>query len=372
MSELLYEKIYKDIKKMILDGTYPIGERLPTDSELTKIYSVSLITIKRAMDLLKDDQLISRKPRKGTTVIDNEISQNTPPNSEDKLPLIGLIFTDFNDVFGTNILRSLVKASFGKVQLIFKISGGDSEMESKLLDEFIELGVDGIMLIPASSKYISPKLLSLVSQEFPLVLIDRIMEKIPTCSVQTDNFNAAQHLTEHLFENGHKRIGLITASTNITTIEERIDGTITAHVNNHVPINQSQILPNLKSMIPNSNTKPQEDVNKIIDFIKREKDLTAIITGEYTIALLAKQAIEEMGKEVYKDISVVCFDHPENNRIDKDGFVFTHILQDQSFIGEKSLELILKKIENPSYIKKVDAPFSLIRGMSVRTRKIRK
>lgn len=369
MSEPLYKSIYSDIKESILDSTFPIGTQLPTDKELTKTYDVSTITIKKAMDLLREDQLISRKPRKGTYVIKNKIQEDSEAVIESSLPLVGLILTDFDEFFGTDTLRSIIQYSTGKAQILFKLSGGDPELEEVLMDELIALGVDGLMILPSSSEYISPRLLELVSTNFPVVLIDRFMEKLPTCNVQIDNHLAAQSLVETLFEKGHQHIGMITANTHITTNEERINGAIATHVNHHIPVKQSQILTDLQSIVPNNKSKQKEDVEKIKEFLTREQELTAIFAGEYAIALLVKQAIEELGKEVPEDYSVVCFDHPKVKRLDKHAYTFTHVLQDQEAIGEKSIDLLVEKINQPDLVKKITAPFYLIEGMSVKEHK---
>lgn len=367
MNQPLYKAIYQDLKKAILNETYAIGAQLPTEKDFIKQYDVSAITIKKAMDLLKDDQLISRQPGKGTFVISNTVNSVDAPFSESELPVIGLIFTDFSDIFGGNILRHIILHSEDKAQIVFKISHGDPEKEEKFLNELIELGAEGIILIPASSEFLSSKLLELVAKNYPLVLIDRTMEKLPSCSVQIDNYYASQVLVEHLFHHGHRKIGIVTANTHITTIEERIEGALTAHVENDIGFKQSQIFTELASMVPNSGVQPQEDVEKIKDFLQRNRDLTAVFAGEYSAALLVKQAIEELGKEVYTDYSLVCFDHPVDVFSVKNQFVFTHILQDQDAMGAMAMDLILKKIQNPALIEKIDAPFSLIEGNSVRT-----
>lgn len=366
MSEPLYKIIYSDLKKSILNSTYPIGSQIPTDKELTEIYEVSTITIKKAMELLKKDGLISRKPRKGTLVISNKIKLSSTNQIDNSLPLIGLILTDFNDYFGTDVLKNIIEYSFGKAQVLFKLSSGDSELEEKMVNELLSLNVDGIILLPASSEYISPRILELVSTNFPIVLIDRFMEKIPTCSVQINNRKASEKLVEYLFDHGHERVAIITPDNHITTLEDRINGAISSHVKNHVSINQSQILTDLHSMIPNSQTQPREDIDKIKDFLKREKDITAIFAGEYAIAVLAEHAIKELGRQITLDYSIVCFDHPKNNYLHQEKYDFTHIRQDQEALGKNSVDLLLKKINHPTLVEKINVPFYLVEGASVR------
>ncbi|GAA0366964.1 hypothetical protein GCM10008932_18740 [Alkalibacterium iburiense] len=109
MKEPLYKVIYKDIKKGIIESKYPLNSQLPTDKEFSEFFGVSTITIKKAMEILKNEGFISRKPRKGSHVIKN--SDNIDPhaiNNKSSKPSIGLVFTNFNDNFGTKMLKNLI------------------------------------------------------------------------------------------------------------------------------------------------------------------------------------------------------------------------------------------------------------------------
>ena len=47
-----YMEVYSDVKKKIENGTYAIGEKLPTGSELAKQYHTSKLTVKKGLDML--------------------------------------------------------------------------------------------------------------------------------------------------------------------------------------------------------------------------------------------------------------------------------------------------------------------------------
>ena len=52
----------------IATGRYAIGEVLPTEEQLTKMFSVSRITVRRAMTSLQNDGLIERGAGRRTIV----------------------------------------------------------------------------------------------------------------------------------------------------------------------------------------------------------------------------------------------------------------------------------------------------------------
>lgn len=69
----LYYSIMEVIKDSIINGIYPIGSLLPTETEFEKQFQVSKITIRKAIELLEADGYVIKKSGKGTTVISNSI-----------------------------------------------------------------------------------------------------------------------------------------------------------------------------------------------------------------------------------------------------------------------------------------------------------
>lgn len=60
----LYRQIYEDLRDSIADGTYPVGARLPSETELVGYYGVSRLTVRRAIaDLAADGFLVTEQGR---------------------------------------------------------------------------------------------------------------------------------------------------------------------------------------------------------------------------------------------------------------------------------------------------------------------
>lgn len=64
----LYQQIYADIKGLIKSGVYKVGDKIPSESELSQEYSVSRITVRRAIEDLCADGYLSKKQGRGTFV----------------------------------------------------------------------------------------------------------------------------------------------------------------------------------------------------------------------------------------------------------------------------------------------------------------
>lgn len=71
----LYKQVVLDIEHKISQGEYSKGERIPTEQELTKIYGISRVTVRNALDDLSNRGLIERTPGKGTFVCNTKITR---------------------------------------------------------------------------------------------------------------------------------------------------------------------------------------------------------------------------------------------------------------------------------------------------------
>jgi DNA-binding GntR family transcriptional regulator len=64
-----YLQVARTLRKEIVDGVYPVGSHLPTEHELCERFEVSRYTIREALRRLREDNLVSSRPRAGTQVV---------------------------------------------------------------------------------------------------------------------------------------------------------------------------------------------------------------------------------------------------------------------------------------------------------------
>ena len=59
----LYREIYQAIREQIASGELGPEDKLPTEDELARRYSVSKITVKKALEMLKDECFVEQAPK---------------------------------------------------------------------------------------------------------------------------------------------------------------------------------------------------------------------------------------------------------------------------------------------------------------------
>ena len=64
----LYQQIYDDLKQSIKDGEYKVNQKIPSEMELSQQYSVSRITVRRAIEDLCSDGYLTKMQGRGTFV----------------------------------------------------------------------------------------------------------------------------------------------------------------------------------------------------------------------------------------------------------------------------------------------------------------
>ncbi len=72
----LYVQIRDSLRRQILDGTYQVHERLPSENEMMTAYGVSRITIRQALRDLHNEGLVFSAQGKGTFVSKPKAVQN--------------------------------------------------------------------------------------------------------------------------------------------------------------------------------------------------------------------------------------------------------------------------------------------------------
>lgn len=370
-SQPLYQILYNSIHDKIIDGVYAEGEKLPTEKELAEQFGVSNITSKKALEMLANDGFIKRMPGKGSFVLkQSDNSATKDADSKSSSTMIGVILSDFSESYGTNLLSGIEEeASKNGCFIVPKRTYGDQNIENKVIDSLIDIGIDGIIVMPVHGENYNPKILKLILDGFPIVLMDCDLKGIPTAFVGTDNKEAAKLATDYLLDNGHHAISFMSSPPNdTTTIEDRIEGFIMSHAEHGVKVDESIWLTQLVSTLPNMSTNDNinSDCKKIKEMLINHPEITCLFVTEYNLAELALQVVKSMNKSVPDDISILCFDGPFNYAGD---YFFTHIRQKEKQIGATAVNLVLEQLGGKENVEKIFLDGTLIIGKSVKSLK---
>ncbi|TFG58917.1 MAG: GntR family transcriptional regulator, partial [Spirochaetales bacterium] len=75
--KLSYNPLYLQVKdvilKRIIDGIYPQGSLIPSESRLAEDFGTSISTIRQALSILVSEQQLEKKQGRGTFVSENKV-----------------------------------------------------------------------------------------------------------------------------------------------------------------------------------------------------------------------------------------------------------------------------------------------------------
>jgi DNA-binding LacI/PurR family transcriptional regulator len=293
-------------------------------------------------------------PGKGSFV--GVIANQKTPKKTGVPRAIGLIISDFNDAFGTGLLKSIEEhcTDMG-YRLILKNSHDSVGDEEQALKSLNSEEIAGIMVLPVHGEYYNSEILKKILNKKPLVFVDRKMKGLPVPSVSTDNTAAARTGVEYLLRQGHRNIAFYSAPIEFaSTLEDRRNGFIDAFANNGITFDPASFCLNLSF---------SEGTEAIKRHLGEHPEITAAFVAEFSMSLIVRDAVQEMGLSIPEDFSLVTVDFPDHI---PDMPLLTHLKQDEIEIGRKAVESLQNIIAgiDPVSIGDIRIPARLVTGSS--------
>jgi LacI family transcriptional regulator len=142
-----------------------------------------------------------------------------------KTGTIGVVVADIGSSFFAELVRG-IESAIQKIDPAFNYilsnTDEDAGRERKCIDVLLEKRIDGLILTPAGGN--EAYLCDLVARPFPVVFADRALLGVDADTVAVDNVSASREIMQHLLGLGHRRIALLQARLDITSINDRLTG----------------------------------------------------------------------------------------------------------------------------------------------------
>ncbi len=137
---------------------------------------------------------------------------------------LAVIVPDVANPFFTAVVRGAEDvARRAEFRAILCDTRADLAVERDAIEELIAHRVEGIVIAPVSDRS-KGHLERLARFGVPYVLVDRTVRDVEADAVVGDSAGGAQRLVEHLISLGHRRIGFIVESNEVSTARDRRRG----------------------------------------------------------------------------------------------------------------------------------------------------
>jgi LacI family transcriptional regulator len=293
------EALYADISE-----SYDIGSMIPPEFELAKKFGVHRGTMRKAIDFLVRDGILSRERGRGTFVI-KKPSVNGASNAvkSNSIIQIAICFASNkkdiqNNEFYFEVLQGIIDEAGDRTNtMIFHL---DDEMSTfnSIKNRIISVHAAGIVIIGNCSDQTISRFKNL---SIPLVLGDCYTLDDSVDCVVSDNVKASFEAVSHMIRSGHRNIGIIAGPRNDKSAVERYQGYSMA-------LNMNGIKIDTKNVSYSKDMGCAGGYESMMELIRNKTKASAIFAVNDTLAIGAMNAARESKLRVPEDIGFIGFD----------------------------------------------------------------
>ena len=277
--------------------------------DIAQLLDLSSATVSRA---LQNNPAINKNTKKKIQDAAKEMGyrHNNFASSlrKQKTNTIGIIVHELNSNFITSVLAGIEKISTESgYDLIIAHSSESFKKEAANVLNLFHKRVDGIMASLAFDTKGLGHFQPFFDKNIPVIFFDRVEENSDNAKVVMDNYQSGYQATNHLIEQGCKRIVIVTARLNINVYAQRFKGYKDALFDNRIAFNENLVL--IKDL---SEKCGREAALQILE-MKPLPD-AAFITNDFSAAV-CMQTLKEHGIRIPEDIAIVGFNNDAISKI---------------------------------------------------------
>jgi len=309
--------------------------------QLAKELNLSISSVSKA---LRDSHEISAETKEAVLAKAKELNYQVNPFAsslrKQKSKTIAVVIPEIaNNFFALAINGIEYIAQEKGYHVLIYLTHEDKEKEIAITKLLQNGRVDGIIMSLSGQTSVISHLEELKEKEIPLVFFDRVAEHIDAPKITTDDYNSGIKATEHLIENGCKRIAFLSISQNLSISNKRMNGYLEALKKNGIKQESSLIL---------SCTGDEAKNNDLIrKLLKRKNRPDGIFASVEKLAISTYEICEELKLNIPKDIKIISFSNLQTAALLNPSL--TTITQPAYEIGHEAASILFKLIEKRGF-----------------------
>lgn len=316
---------------------YDIADRL----------NISSATVSRA---LKDDPVVSKKTKKKIFELAEKMGYRPNRFARDlrkgKTNTIGFMVPKLNSNFINSVLSGVESVTTeAGYDLIIAHSSESYAKEVANASSLFYKRVDGLIASLSFDTKDTAHFRPFIDKGVPVVFFDRVIVTGDSPTVIIDNYKSGYDATQHLVEQGCRRIAHVTSSLTRNVYSERYRGYRNALKDNKIGFNERLLIINDLS---------EEAAIGAAQQVAKMKPMPdgAFITNDFVAAIFMK-TLKELGVAIPKDLAVVGFNNDIIGRlVDPE---LTTINYPGREIGEVAAKTLIDHLSGGSNVKKIQS-----------------
>jgi len=278
-------------------------DRDVTIYDIAEKLNISIATVSRA---LKDDPVVSKKTRK--RIFDaaeemgyrlNHFARNLRTQQTNT---IGVLVHELNSNFITSVLAGIEKVTTeAGYDIIIAHSSESAIKEAANAKNLFHKRVDGLIASLSFDTTHLDHFKSFIDKNIPVIFFDRVEQTSDSTVVVIDNAKCGYLATQHLIEQGCKRIVHITSSLQRNVYSQRFKGYKDALYDNNIPFDQKLLLV--------GDLSEQAGIQAAKSILKMKPLPDGVFVTNDFVAAVCMRTLKENGIRIPDDIAVVGFNN---------------------------------------------------------------
>ena len=317
-----------------------------TIKDIAKEFNVSISTVSKA---LNDSYEISVSTKDKIQKYAKE--KNYKPNfnalslKNRQTKTIGIIIPNMLNYFFAQVFNGIEKVANDRgYKIISCISNESFKKEVETIEMLSNGSIDGFILSLAEetvSKGDYKHFQEVLDNDTPIVMFDRVADKLKCDKVVTDNFDSARSTVSYLVKSGHKNIAFISTMNNLDIGRRRQLGYLKGLEDYNLKAEKNLII-NI-----DDNYKNYEN---ILTPIFKDNTIDSVIATDESSAIAAMKVAIKQGHKIPENFSVISFSNGILARHSSPRM--TTVSQHGEIMGATAAEMLINRLEDKSKVKK--------------------
>src|SRR6185369_1130614 len=309
-----------------------------TIHDIAEKLNITASTVSRA---LKDHPRISAETKKAVLKVAQKL--NYQPNHiaaalrNGKSNILGIIVPTVDRSFFSSVIRGIEEiANASQYNVMICQSYDIYKKEVATVEALLNARVDGIIASHGKETKDFSHFLKAKERGIPVILFDRYNNDLEVSQVVIDDFLGAYKATEHLIQQGCKRIAHFTSTLNISIFNERLRGYREALVNNGLKYDESLVIP--------SNLQAEDGRSSMLQLLKLKEIPDGIFSASALSIAGAMQVLKEKNIKVPDDVALVGFSNEAFTMFTEPPI--TTVDQHSMRMGNAAAEIFLEEVSS--------------------------
>jgi DNA-binding LacI/PurR family transcriptional regulator len=244
---------------------------------------------------------------------------------------LAMVVPDITNPFFPELVAGVQQVADARRHALWLLQSGDDPARAAgLLLELRRRRVSGVVLVGGT---LPADQVRDALREVPLVTVDRVVPLADVPVVTSDHREGGRLAGRHLLGLGHERIAHVGGPAHLDVSAARRQG-----LDDAMQEAGTELDPDL---VVDGDFLEESGYHAVTDLLARRKDFSAVVAANDLMAIGALRALDEAGRAVPEEVSVVGYDDIHLARYVRPGL--TTVRQDVGELGRRAVQLLLDR-----------------------------